>query len=48
MTGSGSAVFGVWQHWDDAQAAAEQLRAGGLWAQATEILRRVPAVEMEC
>jgi 4-diphosphocytidyl-2-C-methyl-D-erythritol kinase len=48
MTGSGSAVFGVWQHWDDARAAAERLRAGGLWAQATEMLQRVPAVEMEC
>lgn len=48
MTGSGSAIFGVWQRRDDAQAAAEQLRADGLWARATEILQRVPAVEMEC
>lgn len=47
MTGSGSAIFGVWQRRDDAQAAVRVLRASGLWACATEILERVPAVERD-
>lgn len=45
MTGSGSAVFGYWQHWDDAHAAAEQLRTAGVWARVVHVLDRVPAVE---
>jgi 4-diphosphocytidyl-2-C-methyl-D-erythritol kinase len=47
MTGSGSALFGIWQRRDDAQAAARVLRATGFWACATEILERVPAVERD-
>jgi 4-diphosphocytidyl-2-C-methyl-D-erythritol kinase len=47
MTGSGSAIFGIWQKRDDAQAAARVLRAAGFWACATEILERVPAVERD-
>jgi 4-diphosphocytidyl-2-C-methyl-D-erythritol kinase len=46
MTGSGSAVFGYWRHWDDARAAAEQLRATGVWARVACVLERVPAVEL--
>lgn len=46
MTGSGSAVFGVWKQWDDAQAAARQVRAAGMWARVVHALERVPAVEL--
>ena len=46
MTGSGSAIFGYWQQWDDAHAAAEQLRGAGLWARVVQVLERVPAVEL--
>jgi 4-diphosphocytidyl-2-C-methyl-D-erythritol kinase len=46
MTGSGSAMFGCWQRWDDAHAAAEQLRTAGLWARVVHVLERVPAVEL--
>ncbi len=46
MTGSGSAVFGVWRHRDDAEAAARCLRADGLWARTVEILERNPAIEV--
>jgi len=46
MTGSGSAVFGVWTDWRDAQHAAEQLRTSGLWARVARVLERVPAVEL--
>jgi 4-diphosphocytidyl-2-C-methyl-D-erythritol kinase len=46
MTGSGSAIFGYWQQWDDAHAAAEQLRVAGLWARVVQVLERVPAVEL--
>jgi 4-diphosphocytidyl-2-C-methyl-D-erythritol kinase len=46
MTGSGSAIFGYWQQWDDAHAAAEQLRAAGVWARVVHVLERVPAVEL--
>ena len=38
MTGSGSAVFGVWKQWDDARAAAERLRAAGVWARVVRVL----------
>lgn len=44
MTGSGSAVFGIWRRQDDAQAAARELRDAGIWAHATRMLRHVPAV----
>lgn len=46
MTGSGSAVFGVWDGAEQASAAARAMRAAGLWARATWILDRLPAVEM--
>jgi len=46
MTGSGSAVFGQWRRWDDARAAAEQLRATGVWARVARMLERIPAVEL--
>lgn len=45
MTGSGSAVFGWWQSWENARAAAQQLRAAGVWARVARVLERVPAVE---
>lgn len=45
MTGSGSAVFGVWDGAEQARAAAQALRAAGLWARATWTLDRLPAVE---
>jgi 4-diphosphocytidyl-2-C-methyl-D-erythritol kinase len=45
MTGSGSAVFGVWDGAEQASAAARAIRAAGLWARATWILDRLPAVE---
>jgi len=46
MTGSGSAVFGYWRNWDDAQAAAECLRAAGVWARVARVVERVPAVQL--
>ncbi len=47
MTGSGSAVFGVWD-WDvDAEAAAKRLRAEGYWATGAHALERVPGVTLE-
>ena len=46
MTGSGSAVFGIWRNWDDASAAAQQLCMAGVWARVVRVLERVPAVEL--
>jgi 4-diphosphocytidyl-2-C-methyl-D-erythritol kinase len=40
MTGSGSAVFGVWSEAEAAMTAAVRLRAEGIWGQAVEILDR--------
>ncbi len=40
MTGSGSAMFGVWPDQVQAEAAAAGLRREGLWAHAVEILSR--------
>jgi 4-diphosphocytidyl-2-C-methyl-D-erythritol kinase len=40
MTGSGSAVFGVWHETEAAVAAAVQLRAEGIWGRAVEIVDR--------
>lgn len=45
MTGSGSAVFGVWDGAEQASAAARAMRAAGVWARATRILDRLPAIE---
>jgi len=45
MSGSGSAVFGVWADRQGAVAAAMRLREQGLWAEAVQTLERSPAVE---
>ncbi|MGD9763111.1 MAG: 4-(cytidine 5'-diphospho)-2-C-methyl-D-erythritol kinase [Candidatus Binatia bacterium] len=47
MTGSGSAVFGVWNRAGDARAAAAALREAGTWARATEVIDRIPAIDMD-
>lgn len=44
MTGSGSAVFGVWAHRQSAAEAAARLRRQGLWAEAVQTLERSPAL----
>lgn len=44
MSGSGSAVFGVWPDGRSARATAERLRAEGLWAEAVQTLAVSPAV----
>jgi 4-diphosphocytidyl-2-C-methyl-D-erythritol kinase len=47
MTGSGSAMFGIWEN-GLATEAAETLRTtDGLWARPVEILARTPAVERQ-
>ncbi len=45
MSGSGSAVFGVWADPQSAAAAAARLRRQGLWAEAVQTLERSPALE---
>jgi len=45
MTGSGSAVFGVWERQKEACAAAEAMQERGIWARAVEILDRTPEIE---
>jgi 4-diphosphocytidyl-2-C-methyl-D-erythritol kinase len=45
MTGSGSAVFGVWPDATSAAHAAAQLRAEGLWAASVPTLNRSPALD---
>ena len=42
MTGSGSAVFGVWEQRAEALAAAQQMNRDGIWARAVEILDGTP------
>lgn len=44
MTGSGSAVFGIWSCAEEATDAAQTLGAAGVWARATSILDTLPAV----
>ena len=44
MTGSGSAVFGVWYDLHSAVQAAMRLRACGLWAEAVHVLNAAPTV----
>ena len=44
MTGSGSAVFGVWADPQMAARAAARLRGYGLWAEAVQTLERSPAL----
>ena len=44
MTGSGSAVFGVWAGPRSAADAAMRLRSQGLWAEAVETLELSPAL----
>jgi 4-diphosphocytidyl-2-C-methyl-D-erythritol kinase len=47
MTGSGSAVFGVWNDRAAAEAAAAVLRTtDGIWAECVEIIRQTPEVEV--
>lgn len=45
MTGSGSAVFGIWPDAVSARAAGQRLREQGMWAEAVQTLERSPAVE---
>jgi len=45
MTGSGSAVFGVWPNVQSAEQAAARLRRQGLWAIAAPTLALSPAVD---
>jgi 4-diphosphocytidyl-2-C-methyl-D-erythritol kinase len=42
MTGSGSAVFGVWLRQAEARSAARRLEQEGIWARMVEILGRSP------
>jgi 4-diphosphocytidyl-2-C-methyl-D-erythritol kinase len=44
MTGSGSAVFGVWADPHSAAQAAARLRGQGLWAEAVQTLELSPAL----
>ena len=46
MTGSGSAVFGLWERWEEAQVAAERMQQAGFWARAARILDRAPGVRV--
>ena len=46
MTGSGAAIFGFWKSWDDAYAAAQQLRVEGVWARVVRVLEEIPTVEV--
>jgi 4-diphosphocytidyl-2-C-methyl-D-erythritol kinase len=45
LTGSGSAVFGIWPDSKSAIDAAVRLREVGLWAEAVETLNRSPVVD---
>lgn len=48
MTGSGSAVFGIWKDERAAQAAAATLRmSDGMWARAVGIIERTPEVDIQ-
>jgi 4-diphosphocytidyl-2-C-methyl-D-erythritol kinase len=42
MTGSGSAVFGIWETAADARAAARRINRRGFWARAVSILMERP------
>jgi 4-diphosphocytidyl-2-C-methyl-D-erythritol kinase len=42
MTGSGSAVFGVWDNQGEAAAAEQVISKEGTWARAVELLARAP------
>ena len=44
MTGSGSAIFGLWNCAEEAENAARSLEAMGIWARATSILDTLPDV----
>lgn len=47
MTGSGSAMFGVWEERVAAEAAAAALRTtDGIWAKCVEIIEETPKVEI--
>jgi 4-diphosphocytidyl-2-C-methyl-D-erythritol kinase len=48
MTGSGSAVFGIWESDRSAQTAAMTLRTkDGIWAKTVEIITQPPKVEVD-
>lgn len=47
MTGSGSAVFGVWKRREEADVAAQRLRREGTWARAVEVLEESPEIAEE-
>lgn len=48
MTGSGSAVFGVWENDRSAQAAATTLKTvDGIWAKLVEVIEHAPEVELQ-
>lgn len=42
MTGSGSAVFGVWDNRGEAATAAQLMNQAGIWARAVEVLTCAP------
>jgi len=42
MTGSGSAMFGVWEDSEGALAAADQMTNEGFWARTAEVLESTP------
>jgi 4-diphosphocytidyl-2-C-methyl-D-erythritol kinase len=42
MTGSGSAVFGVWEDSKGAQDAAQRMNSEGFWARTAEVLESAP------
>jgi 4-diphosphocytidyl-2-C-methyl-D-erythritol kinase len=42
MTGSGSAVFGIWSRQEEARSAVRRLEEEGIWARMVEILGRSP------
>lgn len=42
MSGSGAAVFGVWERRERALAAAEEMKREGIWARVVEVLDATP------
>jgi 4-diphosphocytidyl-2-C-methyl-D-erythritol kinase len=47
MTGSGSAVFGIWEDRQAAEAATKTLARDGLWARQVEVIRHAPEIAVE-
>lgn len=46
MTGSGSAVFGVWKRQTEARSAVRRLEEEGIWARMVEIIGRSPKMTL--